>query len=199
MLKNEKEVITRAKTDLKLQEEIVNEYTHLIYHFIGKYKYSLHMYEECDLVDEARIAIMHAINDFDPKQKTKFFTFVYTYISRRFIKMYRYEKVKKRCFQIVGYYDGTWERSEIAFAQILSETSQVEYQIENKIIRTKLIDYALKRFKDEELEIFFYLLEGFKARQIAQMLGRNEKWTANKVYRIKQKIKRNITLTDLIK
>lgn len=133
-----------------------------------------------DFSQEARVAFYNAVNRYDVDgQRITFGAFAKICIRNRLVSHVRKLSSKKR---LKGESNVGTER---------------DWSVQDTVVRRelgeKLISLAEGQLSRYEKKIFSYYLEGRRAKEIASLVGKDEKSVNNAIYRIRLKLKKTVT------
>lgn len=133
-----------------------------------------------DFSQEARVAFYNAVNRYDVNsQKVTFGAFAKVCIRNRLVSYVRKLSSKKR---LKGESDAGTE-----------DSWSVQDTVVRRELGEKLILLAESQLSRYEMRIFSYYLEGRRAKEIASLVGKDEKSVNNAIYRIRLKLKKTVT------
>lgn len=157
--------------------------------YIGLKKYGV-SYE--DIYQEAVLAFFTAVQLFDPKEDTLFYTFMNITIKSKLANFYRSVFANKNFPNISSISLNmpiTVDDSETLLDRVVDNTSNVENQITYGEILEKLRDFKFElSFKNSQ--VFELLCNGFSNKEISILLDMDLKKISNTMYRIRRKLKR---------
>lgn len=145
--------------------------------FSANYNEELSFYE--DFLQEAKMAFYNSVIRYNlDNQKVTFGAFAKVCIRNRLISFARKQSSQKR------------QKGEN------DSKNQEDWSLEDTVVRRelgeKLISVADTVLSRYERKIFSYYLEGRRAKEISQLLGKSEKSVNNAIYRIRLKLKKTV-------
>lgn len=144
-----------------------------------------------DLVQEGMVGLNNAINTFNDSHETTFYTYAAKCINRKIISyIIRAGRLKNKVLNDSVFLELYDEDQSNGFGKSLADNS---YNPENILINEEskkelldLIDSSLNEFEKEVINL---KINGFKYKEIADMLGKDVKYIDNCIQRIKNKIR----------
>ena len=195
---SDEELIIRLRDgESGITEYLMNKYKNLVrskarsMHILGA--------DNDDLIQEGMIGLFKALRDYDSGRDASFLTFADLSVSRQ---MYTAVQASRRQKHIplntyISLYgsvgkNGEGEQEELVNV-IAADTGQSPEEVvidrENVLQLEKEIDQELSGF---EKQVFDLYLTGMGCRQIAKVLGRDDKSTDNALQRIRTKLKKRL-------
>ena len=149
--------------------------------------------EKSDLVQEGMIGLNHAIERYHEQKDVLFYTYAKKCIERKIISVVISSNRNKNKIlnESISYDDD----ENLLLRFIKSQTPSPEEQILNLEIEEDLLLKIKEILTDLEEEVFSLLISGFKYKEIAEILDKDDKSIDNAIQRIKTKIK-NILKED---
>lgn len=143
--------------------------------------------EKSDLIQEGMIGLNHAMERYREQSNVLFYTYAKKCIERKIISVVISSNRNKNKIlnESISYDDD--ENSLIKF--IKSETPSPEEEIVNLEIEETLLQKIKSNLTSFEEEVFSLFVVGFKYKEIAEMLDKDQKSIDNAIQRIKNKIK----------
>ena len=143
--------------------------------------------EKSDLVQEGMIGLNHAIERYHEQRDVLFYTYAKKCIERKIISVViGSNRNKNKILNESISYD---DEENMLLRFIKSQTPSPEEEILNLEIEEKLLQKIKKILTDLEQQVFDLLISGFKYKEIAQILDKDDKSIDNAIQRIKGKIK----------
>lgn len=136
------------------------------------------------------IGLNHAISRYQEQSDTLFYTYAKTCIERKIISVVISSNRNKNKIlnESISY-----DNEENKLSNFIQDSSpNPEEELINLEMRDDLIIKIKGLLTDLEIEVFDLLIAGFKYREIAEMLDRDQKSIDNAIQRIKSKIKKEI-------
>ena len=144
--------------------------------------------EKSDLVQEGMIGLNHAIERYHEQKDVLFYTYAKKCIERKIISVViGSNRNKNRILNESISYD---DDENMLLRFIKAQTLSPEEEILNLEIEEKLLQKIKEILTDLELQVFDLLISGFKYKEIAQILDKDDKSIDNAIQRIKVKIKK---------
>lgn len=146
--------------------------------------------EKSDLIQEGMIGLNHAIEKYHEQKDVLFYTYAKKCIERKIISVVLGSNRNKNKIlnESISYDDDENSLLKIIKSEALSP--------EEELINIELEEDLLKKIKevltDFEDQVFSLLICGFKYKEIAEILDKDDKSIDNAIQRIKNKIK-NVT------
>ena len=149
--------------------------------------------EKSDLMQEGMIGLNHAIDRYQEKEDTLFYTYAKKCIERKIISVVIASNRNKNKIlnESISYDDD----ENLLLKFIKSQTPSPEEEILSLELEENLLLKIKGILTELEEQVFSLLISGFKYREIAQILDKEEKSIDNAIQRIKTKIK-NIIKED---
>lgn len=149
--------------------------------------------EKSDLVQEGMIGLNHAIERYHEQKNVLFYTYAKKCIERKIISVVIASNRNKNKIlnESISYDDD----ENLLLRFIKSQTPSPEEEILNLEIEEDLLQRIKIVLTDLEEQVFTLLMSGFKYKEIAEILDKDQKSIDNAIQRIKVKI-RNIIKED---
>ena len=170
------------------KDELYKKYSALIHKEINRFKRKATLLgiEHSDLMQEALLGFMSAVNTFDEKNDVKFITYATMCIRRKLLNyIEKYSSIKNQTMNNAISLD--IENSALKFIKDSKEKeplNSIIYTEELKEINEKLSVLSIK-----ERTILELAIEGLKAEDISKKLDMPVKQVYNILYRARKKIK----------
>lgn len=146
--------------------------------------------EKSDLIQEGMIALTNAIESFDNTKDTIFYTYATACIQRKLIsEIIKANRNKNKILNESISYDND-KNSIVNFLK--DENANPEDIIIDSVDLSNTYKRITKVLTDYENQVFELLINGFKYKEIATMLEKDEKSIDNAIQRIKLKIKNEL-------
>lgn len=146
--------------------------------------------EKSDLIQEGMIALTNAIESFDNTKDTIFYTYATACIQRKLIsEIIKANRNKNKILNESISYDND-KNSIVNFLK--DENANPEDIIIDSVDLSNTYKKITKVLTDYENQVFELLINGFKYKEIATMLEKDEKSIDNAIQRIKLKIKNEL-------
>ncbi len=141
-----------------------------------------------DLIQEGMIGLNHAIDRYQEQEDTLFYTYAKKCIERKIISVVVSSRRNKNKIlnESISYDD-----DEIALNKVLKDSSPNPEEI--ILDRENEEDFILEvkdKLTDFENQVFELLLSGFKYREIARILDKEDKSIDNAIQRIRNKLRK---------
>ena len=177
------------KGDENSIQEIFLEFRHLIY--MRAKKFFFYGADRDDVIQEAMIGLLKAINAYDDRKKASFPTFAALCIKRQLITALKSSNSGKHRILNMAV-PATEENQESKFTY---SNNSLQFCNPEDIFMSKekfkALDYYLKNnLSKMENEIFEYMLTEMSYTEIAKITGREPKSVDNSIQRIKKKLKK---------
>ncbi len=146
--------------------------------------------EKNDLIQEGMIGLSHALDRYQEQKDTLFYTYAKTCIERKIISVVIGSNRNKNKIlnESISYDD-----EENLLLKFISDTNQTpEEAVLNVAIEEDLVNRINKVLTDLEQQVFTLLINGFKYKEIAEILDKDQKSIDNAIQRIKNKIKKEL-------
>lgn len=157
---------------------------------VNKYR-SIKKYEFEDLYFEGLIAALEAKEDYNPNLGVKISTHIYNRVKYKMIYLLRKVNAKKRNGGIEINYDLTLRESNTTYGDTyITYDEDFEIQLEQKETKNELVYFLKKNLEKNEYKIFKKYIDGYTVKEIAIFFNITQKQTSNKIYYIKNKIKK---------
>ena len=143
-----------------------------------------------DLVQEGMIGLNHAIEKYQEIENTLFYTYALKCIERKIISVVISSNRNKNKIlnESISYDDD--ENLIIKF--IKDSSPSPEEVLIGEEIEEKLLSKIKDKLTDLEEQVFTLMINGFKYKEIAEILEKDEKSIDNTIQRLKNKIKKVI-------
>lgn len=146
--------------------------------------------EKSDLVQEGMIGLNHAIERYHEQKDVLFYTYAKKCIERKIISVViGANRNKNKILNESISYD---DEENLLLRFIKSQTPSPEEEILNLEIEEDLLQKIKEVLTDLEEQVFSLLISGFKYREIAEILDKDQKSIDNAIQRIKTKIKNTL-------
>lgn len=195
-MNNELELIKSAQLgNSEATDAIITNYETLVKNVIKKRGFFLHDGENDDLMQEGRMAIYHAIKNYDESRGAKFFSYAKIIIDRRlqnYIKKTNAQNTRINSFAL-SLSESEKPSSQDNKNQVYLPVKHPSASPEEKVISDENIKNLLTDIKsklsDFEKEIVSLAINGYTYTEIAKLLKKTEKSIDNGLTRIKKKTK----------
>ena len=141
-----------------------------------------------DLVQEGMIGLNHAIDKYHEMENTLFYTYAKTCIERKIISVVIASNRNKNKIlnESISYDD-----DENLLIKFIKDTNpNPEEVLLGEELEDKLISKIKNNLTEFEEEVFILMINGFKYKEIAEILDKDNKSIDNTIQRIKSKIKK---------
>lgn len=191
----QKELVSRAKQgDKKAAEELICAYEPLIISIAAKYSRS-DIFD--DLKQEGKVAVLQAIQKFDPNVGVSFFTYVFYWVKRNMdrcvlkhsnVKISTHSKLSDipKVFSLDEPVVNTDSDKEICFGDTLQCSSNVEREAESNVMLQEIV----KSLNEEERKILLLRLQGYTFKEITKELGITERQLCFRLKKMRTKLQR---------
>lgn len=143
--------------------------------------------EKSDLIQEGMIGLNHAIDRYQEQEDALFYTYAKKCIERKIISVVvSSNRNKNKILNESISYD---DEENLLIKFIKSQSPSPEEQILNLELEEDLLIRIKDVLTDLEEQVFSLLISGFKYREIAEILDKDQKSIDNAIQRIKTKIK----------
>ena len=148
--------------------------------------------ELSDLIQEGMIGLNHAIGYYNEQKDITFFTYAKTCVERKLISYIISAKTLKNknlndSISFDGDEDGTLEYL------LKDEASNPETIVMSEEETKDIINHVRSKLTDLEAQVFDLMLSYFSYREIAEILDKEPKQIDNAIYRIKVKVREEIS------
>lgn len=146
--------------------------------------------EKSDLMQEGMIGLNHAIDRYQEKEGTLFYTYAKKCIERKIISVViSANRNKNKILNESISYD---DDENLLLKFIKSQTPSPEEEILNLELEEDLLLKIKSILTDFEGQVFSLYIVGFNYKEIAQILEKDQKSIDNAIQRIKSKIKKTL-------
>ena len=190
---NDYELLSYVSEDGSANEMTFQKYKPLIVETANKmYVYCKKMgIEVNDLVQEGMVGLSNAINTFSESHETTFYTYASRCINRKIISyIIRLGRLKNKILNESVFLELYDEDQSNGFGKSLADNS---YNPENILIneesKQEILDIIDNNLTEFEKEVINLKINGFKYKEIADMLGKDVKYIDNCIQKIKNKIR----------
>ena len=190
---NDYELLSFVSEDESANEVIFKKYKPLIVETANRfYVYCKKMgIEVNDLVQEGMVGLSNAINTFSESHETTFYTYASRCINRKIISyIIRLGRLKNKVLNESVFLELYDEDQSNGFGKSLADNS---YNPENILIneesKQEILDIIDNNLTEFEKEVINLKINGFKYKEIADMLGKDVKYIDNCIQKIKNKIR----------
>ena len=144
--------------------------------------------ELSDLVQEGMIGLNHAIDRYQERENILFYTYAKKCIERKMISVIiSANRSKNKILNESISYD---DEENLLLKYVKSKSPSPEEELLNLELEEKLLSDVKKILTEFEYQVFELLISGFKYKEIAEILDKDQKSIDNAKVRIKTKIKR---------
>lgn len=182
-----------SENDSSANEIIFEKYKPLIVEIANRlYVYCKKFgFEINDLIQEGYVGLNSAINTFSESYETTFYTYASRCINRKIISyIVTASRLKNKILNDSVFLEFNDEDQSNGFGKNLVDNS---YNPENILIseegKNEILNIIDNYLTDFEKEVINLKINGFKYKEIADMLGRDVKYIDNCIQKIKNKIK----------
>lgn len=190
---NDYELLSYVSEDETVNEMIFKKYKPLIVETANKlFVYCKKLGIEInDLIQEGMVGLNNAINTFNESHETTFYTYASKCINRKIISyIIRAGRLKNKILNDSLFLELYEEDKTNGFGKTLADNS---YNPENILIneesKNELLDIIDSSLNEFEKEVINLKINGFKYKEIADMLGKDVKYIDNCIQKIKNKIR----------
>jgi RNA polymerase sporulation-specific sigma factor len=185
----------RDDTDSGAVDYIMNKYKDMVR------KKAASMYilgaDRDDLIQEGMIGLFKAVRDYDPGRDASFSTFADLCVSRQMYSAIKSLSRKKHAplnsyISIYASREDAEQEAEVSLEDILESDSNLipeQYVIDQENLKA-LEQNIEKELSDLERQVLDLYITGMSVRNIAKVLGRDEKSTDNAMQRVRTKLKK---------
>lgn len=184
-------LISEKNDDAK--DIIYEKYQYIIGIVLKKYKKAATILgiEYKDLYQDAMLAFASAIEEYNDTKETSLATFITICVNRRLNNIVRHAKsIKNKMIKDALSLDYYYKDFDISLAELISDNN-----INNPLINmtsketAKTLEKAINaRLTPTEKDVYELLIGGLNNNQIAKILKKTPKTTANTIQRIKKKV-----------
>ena len=190
---NDYELLSYVSEDESANEMIFKKYKPLIVETANNlYIYCKKMGVEInDLIQEGMVGLNKAINSFSESHETTFYTYASRCINRSIISyIVRLGRLKNKVLNNSVFLELYDEDQSNGFGKSIADNS---YNPENILIseesKKEILDIIDNDLSEFEREVINLKINGFKYKEIADMLGKDVKYIDNCIQKIKNKIR----------
>ncbi|MEZ0535961.1 sigma-70 family RNA polymerase sigma factor [Caldicellulosiruptoraceae bacterium PP1] len=191
--KNEFELIERAKRhDKEAMQEIIDMFQPVVKAVIRKYN-KPSLYE--DLLQEGNLAIIQAINNYDPSKNIKFITYAYYWIERNIQRCIIRDTNIRPSFRNCNVFSipNTHSLEEviaddenITLKDVISSNDDIQEQVEKRIMLNEILSTLTK----EQKQILILKSKGYSNYEIAKEINIDESKIKFIIYKIRVQCKK---------
>lgn len=147
-----------------------------------------------DLIQEGMVGLNDAINGFSDNKDACFYTYALRCINSRIISLIvKSRRLKNKALNDSVYLELSDSDQSNDFGKTLADNSyNPEYILLNEEGKKEIYDIIDRKLNDFEKEVIHLKINGFKYKEIADILGENIKKVDNCIQRIKNKIKEEL-------
>ena len=150
--------------------------------------------DKSDLVQEGMIGLNHAIDRYKEKENILFYTYAKTCIERKIISVIiASNRSKNKILNESISYD---DEENLLIRFVKSNTPSPEEEVLNLELEEDLLKKIKEALTDFEEQVFSLLISGFKYKEIAEILDKDQKSIDNAKERIKSKIRKVLEKND---
>ena len=190
---NDYELLSYVSEDETANEMIFKKYKPLIVETSNRlFVYCKKLGVEInDLIQEGLVGLNKAINSFSESHETTFYTYASKCINRSIISyIVRLGRLKNKVLNDSVFLELYDEDQSNGFGKSLADNS---YNPENILIseegKKEILDIIDNNLTDFEKQVINLKINGFKYKEIADMLGKDVKYIDNCIQKIKNKIR----------
>lgn len=146
--------------------------------------------DKSDLIQEGMIGLNHAIDRYKEQEDTLFYTYAKTCIERKIISVViGANRNKNKILNESVSYD---DEENLLLRFIKDSNPNPEEAIINIEVEENLLNKIKEILTELEEQVFSLLISGFRYKEIAEILDKDQKSIDNAIQRIKTKIKKVI-------
>lgn len=190
---NDYELLSYVSEDESANEIIFEKYKPLIVEISNRlYVYCKKFGVEInDLVQEGMVGLSGAINSFDESHDTTFYTYASRCINRKIISyIIRLGRIKNKALNNSVFLELYDEDQSNGFGKELADNSyNPESILLNEEGKNQILNIIDTYLTDFEKEVINLKINGFKYKEIADILGKDSKYIDNCIQKIKNKIR----------
>ena len=190
---NDYELLSYVSEDESANEIIFEKYKPLIVEISNRlYVYCKKFGVEInDLVQEGMVGLSSAINSFDASHDTTFYTYASRCINRKIISyIIRLGRIKNKALNNSVFLELYDEDQSNGFGRELADNSyNPESILLNEEGKNQILNIIDTYLTDFEKEVINLKINGFKYKEIADILGKDSKYIDNCIQKIKNKIR----------
>jgi len=172
---------------------LISKYRNLILLNLKEYlqEYNIIGVEVADLYQEGLIGLLQAINSFDPKRDTTFYTYANKCIKSSLLSAFRQTfRMKNRILNNSYSLDRLIENSNNNYYEILKDyRNDPDLLLSREEDENEIINRVKGRLSNNEKTIFELKLKGLSNSEIATLLDKDKKYVENTMFRINKKYK----------
>ena len=144
-----------------------------------------------DLIQEGMVGLSNAINTFSESHETTFYTYASRCINRKIISyIIRMGRLKNKILNDSVFLELYDEDQSNGFGKSLADNSyNPESILINEEGKQEILDIIDNNLTEFEKEVINLKINGFKYKEIADMLGKDVKYIDNCIQKIKNKIR----------
>lgn len=144
--------------------------------------------DQNDLVQEGMIGLNHAIDRYQERENTLFYTYAKKCIERKMISVIiSANRAKNKILNESISYD---DEENLLIKLIRANTPSPEEEVLNIELQKNLLNDIREVLTDFEKQVFDLLIVGFKYKEIAEIFDKDQKSIDNAKERIKNKIRK---------
>ena len=194
---NDYELLSYVSESDDASEIIFEKYKPLIINVANK------MYKHCqnngvdinDLIQEGLVGLNIAIKTFSEHRETSFYTYASKCINSRIISfVVSTSRLKNKVLNDSVFLELSDNDASNGYGRSLADNSyNPEEILINEESKNEILSIIDNRLNENERQIIYLKINGFKYREIADILGKDIKYVDNIIQRIKVKIKEGLT------
>lgn len=194
---NDYELLSYVSESDDASEIIFEKYKPLIINVANK------MYKHCqnngvdinDLIQEGLVGLNIAIKTFSEHRETSFYTYASKCINSRIISLVvSTSRLKNKVLNDSVFLELSDNDASNGYGRNLADNSyNPEEILINEESKNEILSIIDNRLNENERQIIYLKINGFKYREIADILGKDIKYVDNIIQRIKVKIKEGLT------
>ena len=172
---------------------LIDKYKNCILATLKDYmkEYNVIGVEVADLYQEGLIGLIHAINSYDEKRDTTFYTYANACIKSNLISAMRQTfRMKNRILNNSYSLDKLIEDSNSSFYELFKdEQSNPDKLLLDEEEKQDLINTIKSKLSKNEKTIFELRLKGLSNQEISELIDKDKKYIENAMFRINKKYK----------
>ena len=172
---------------------LINKYKNLILSNLKEYlkEYNIIGVELADLYQEGLIGLLQAINSFDEKKDTTFYTYANACIKSSLLSAIRKTfRMKNRILNNSFPLDKLIEETNYNYYEIFKDyRNDPDVLLSKEEEENELLDTIKSKLSNNEKTIFELKLKGLSNSEIANLIDKDRKYVENTMFRINRKYK----------
>ncbi len=188
----------KASKDEIYLEQLINRHEAMFHQFAKEFQYKIEPLTYEDIYQEAKIALVQAVEDFDEHKNTKFSTYLYIVINHHILKYLRMYNAKKRNGGLMLMFEQN-HFSNLTYQDSIGVKPEAHEMASLRELERKFLELIFDKFKLNERLIILGPYFGVSDKKLAQMIEIDMAKIKTKRYYLRKKLKKIAQNKHIIK